>query len=67
MSQRLDWNREVRIFSFCIDQARQIIGELQTSHGEHQEDIEELEGLIEVWEHLQAVAQEAILNERQAR
>jgi len=58
------WRREVRIMEFCTNHARQIIAELRTSGGDHYEDIEELEGLIEVWEHLRDVAEEALLNER---
>ena len=59
--------REVRIFQFAQTQARQIIAELESSNGEHTEDIDELYGLIEVWAHLQEQAaydaQEAELRE----
>jgi hypothetical protein len=61
------WRKEARIFEFCINHARQIIAELQTSGGDHYEDTQELEGLIEVWENLRDVAEEARLNEEQRR
>lgn len=53
------WSREERIFEFCINHARQIIAELRTSGGEHYEDIEDLDGLIETWAYLANVAEEA--------
>jgi hypothetical protein len=50
------WKREIRVFDFCIAQAEQIIGELRHSGGDHSEDVEILEGLIESWDHLRAVS-----------
>jgi hypothetical protein len=44
--------REERIMGFCIDHAHKVIGELQASGGDHSEDVEILEGLIETWEEL---------------
>lgn len=58
------WKREARIMEFCANHARQIMAELQTSGGEHYEDIEELEGLIETWDHLRLIAEDAALNEK---
>ena len=57
------WRREARIMDFCANHAREIIAELHTSGGDHHEDVLELSGLIEVWEHLRDVADEALLNE----
>lgn len=48
--------REVRIFDFCIQHANEIIGELHSSGGDHSEDVEILDGLIEGWEHLRGFA-----------
>jgi hypothetical protein len=45
--------REERIFAFCRRSAEQIIGELELSNGDHGEDIEILEGLIETWSELE--------------
>ena len=62
MSDPNHWRKEERIFEFCENHARQIIAELETSGGDHYEDIEELEGLIETWGYLRLVAEEARLN-----
>lgn len=48
--------REARIFDFCQRKAHEIIGELESSGGDHREDVEVLEGLIETWEHLEGAA-----------
>ena len=44
--------REQRIFDFCTERGRQIISELESSAGEHGEDVQVLWGLVETWEDL---------------
>lgn len=48
--------REVRIMDFAIDHANQIIGELQSSRGDHLHDVDVLEELIEAWAELREYA-----------
>lgn len=49
--------RESRIFEFCERKAEEIIAELNTSGGDHGEDVEVLEGLIETWRALRESAE----------
>jgi hypothetical protein len=51
------WQREARIFEFCIRHARQIVAELESSSGEHDEDTTMLYELMEGWEVLQRCAE----------
>ena len=60
---RTYWRREMRIMDFCVNHARQIIAELESAGGDHHEDVQELLGLIEVWEYLSHVAEEGLRKE----
>jgi hypothetical protein len=57
------WRREERIMGFCANHAHQIIAELRTSDGDHQDDIDVLEELIESWDLLRVIAEEERLHE----
>lgn len=57
------WEKEVRIFEFCIQKANEIETELRSSGGDHYEDIEILDGLREGWQVLIECAKEEGLNE----
>jgi hypothetical protein len=58
------WHREIRIFDFCIWHGRQIIAELESSGGDHSEDIQCLYDCIDAWDHFRSIAEEALLNEK---
>lgn len=49
--------RQMRIMEHSIAGARQIIGDLQTAGGDHSEDIETLDALIDSWGLLQEIAE----------
>ena len=55
-TERIMAEREERIFRFCEGKAHEIIAELSTSGGDHQADVDLLEGLIETWRSLQVGA-----------
>ena len=61
------WRTEVRIFDSCIQRGREIVAELSQSGGDHHEDVEAIEGLMEVWACLRDAAEEEGLNEAYAK
>ncbi len=61
------WRMECAIYEGCITLANRLITQLDSSHGDHSDDIEDIETMIATWKALHISASEsAKLNERWA-